>query len=224
MPESFDPAQESPAHELLRGPDELRTDDLRADRVHEEMLAGFRELCDLGPAVTVFGSARFRSGSRYYEMARELGGALADAGYAVITGGGPGVMEAANRGAKEHGGCSIGCNIRLPEEQAPNPYLDRVVTFDYFFVRKMMLLKYSSGFVVLPGGFGTLDELFETATLVQTRKMPRLPVVVMGVAYWEPLLRFARDSMLAEGTIEEGDVDFFLTDRVSVALRHLCEA
>jgi len=219
-----DPLQQHPAHELLRGPDELRADYHRADKVHEEMLAGFRALADIGPAVTVFGSARFEEGSTYYEMARSLGRALADAGYTVITGGGPGVMEAANRGAKEQGGRSIGCNIRLPHEQAPNPYLDEVVTFEYFFVRKMMLVKYSSGYVTLPGGFGTLDEFFETATLVQTGKMPRLPLVAMGRRYWEPLLKFARGTMLEHGTISAGEIDYFLTDEPSVAVEHIQQA
>jgi uncharacterized protein (TIGR00730 family) len=214
----------SPAHELLRGPDALSADDRRADRVRAEMLRGFRALADVAPAVTVFGSARFAEGTPYYDMARRLGAALARAGYAVMTGGGPGVMEAANRGAREAGGRSYGCNIQLPQEQEPNPYLDAVITFEYFFVRKVMLMKYSSGYVVLPGGFGTLDELFETATLVQTGKMPRLPLVAMGTSYWQPLLEFARDSMLREGTISPGELDFVLTDDVERAVRYIQES
>ena len=211
----------TPAHDLLSGPDELGADLRRAEVVHEEMLRGFRALADLGPAVTVYGSARLGEGTRYYALARTLGRRLAEAGYAVITGGGPGVMEAANRGAREAGGVTIGCNIQLPEEQEPNPYLDRVITFDYFFVRKMMLVKYSNGFVVLPGGFGTLDEFFETATLVQTGKMPRLPLVAMGSAYWSPLIRYAEEIMLGEGTISRGELDFLLTDDPAEAVANI---
>ena len=188
------------------------------------MVRGFRDLWDLGPAVTVFGSARLGEGTRYYEMARALGRKLAKAGYAVITGGGPGVMEAANRGAQEAGGHSIGCNIVLPHEQEPNPYLDRVLTFDYFFVRKMMLVKYSSGYVILPGGFGTLDEVFETATLIQTGKMPSLPIVTMGESYWSKLLDFARSVMFAEGTISAGEIDTFSTDEPDEAVDYIVRA
>ena len=160
---------------LLRGSDDLLVDFDRAFRMFQEFVGGCRALYDVGPAVTVFGSARFSEDHRYYRLARELGGELARRRYAVITGGGPGIMEAANRGAREAGGQSIGCNIILPHEQQPNPYLDRTVDFDYFFVRKVMLVKYSLGFVLMPGGYGTLDEIFETVTLVQTGQDPALP-------------------------------------------------
>jgi len=155
----------------------------------------------------VFGSARFPEDHAYYALARDLGGALARAGYAVLTGGGPGIMEAANRGAKEAGGLSLGCNIRLPHEQKPNAYLDKFIEFEHFFVRKVMLVKYSSAFVVLPGGFGTLDETFEVATLVQTGKLERFPIVAMGGEFWEHFGTFARASMLAAGTISPEDLD-----------------
>ena len=156
---------------------------LRAGR---DFIRGFRALHFVGPCVTVFGSARFDEHHRYYAMAREVGGALAGLGFTVMTGGGPGVMEAANRGAREAGGRSVGCNIELPFEQEPNPYLDRWVTTEYFWVRKVLLFKYSYAFIVLPGGFGTLDELTEALTLIQTRKILQFPVVLMGRDYWAP--------------------------------------
>ncbi|HZW09373.1 MAG TPA: TIGR00730 family Rossman fold protein [Phycisphaerales bacterium] len=173
------------------------------------MIKGFRALHFTGPCVTVFGSARFGEDHRYYAMAREVGRALAEAGYTVMTGGGPGVMEAANRGAKEAGGISIGCNIKLPREQQPNPYLDKFVEFHYFFVRKVMLVKYSVAFVVLPGGFGTMDELFEVGTLIQTGKVEKFPVVVMGRDYYANLGEFVRDTMVEEGTIDPVDLQLF---------------
>ncbi len=179
-----------------------------AVRMFLEFLKGFEQLDIEGPCVTVFGSARFPDGHAHYETARALGKALAEAGYAVMTGGGPGIMEAANRGAREAGGLSIGCNIKLPMEQQPNPYLDRFVEFEHFFVRKVMLVKYSSAFVVMPGGFGTLDEAFEVVTLVQTGKLERFPIVAMGGAYWEDLREFTLNTLLPAGTINPGDVDF----------------
>lgn len=191
---------------FLEGPRRRLFELARAFRIFGELLRGFRALHFVGPCVTVFGSARFRPEHPHYELARRVGALLAAEGWTVMTGGGPGIMEAANRGAKEAGGRSIGCNIQLPFEQAPNPYLDVMVEFRYFFVRKMMLVKYSYGFIVLPGGFGTLDEIFETLTLVQTGKISDFPVVVMGRAYWEPLLRFV-DGMVAAGTISPEDVD-----------------
>ena len=179
-----------------------------AVRMFLEFLKGFEQLDIDGPCVTVFGSARFPEGHAHYQTARAVGRALAEAGYAVMTGGGPGIMEAANRGARDAGGMSIGCNIKLPKEQEPNPYLDRFVEFEHFFVRKVMLVKYSSAFVVMPGGFGTLDEAFEVVTLVQTGKLERFPIVAMGGSYWEDLREFTRNTLLPAGTIDPDDVDF----------------
>src|SRR6185436_6522026 len=161
---------------LLSGPRARLSELARVIRIAGEFLRGFRRLHFVGPCVTVFGSARFKEDHPYYTLARDIGRRLALAGATVMTGGGPGIMEAANRGAKEAGGYSIGCNIRLPLEQQPNPYLDRWVTFRYFFVRKVLLVKYSYAFVIMPGGFGTLDELFEAVTLIQTRKIESFPV------------------------------------------------
>jgi hypothetical protein len=153
----------------------------------------------------VFGSARFKAEHPYYELGRELGARLARRGFAVMTGGGPGLMEAANRGARDVGGRSIGCNIELPREQQPNPYLDQFITFRHFYVRKVMLVKYSYAFIALPGGFGTLDETFEIATLVQTGKVQEFPIVLVGREYWRPLTEFVRNRLLVEGTIDPGD-------------------
>ena len=158
---------------------------------------------------------------RYYQLAREVGRELAQSGYAVITGGGPGIMEAANRGAQEGGGLSIGCNIILPHEQEPNAYLDRCIEFDYFFVRKVMLLKYSVGFVFMPGGFGTMDEVFETATLIQTGKMSEFPMVAMGTNYWAELIDFIQKAMLTEGTIRAGEVEVHQTDSPADAVEYI---
>jgi hypothetical protein len=172
----------------------------------------------------VFGSARFQEGHEHYELARKLGRALAEAGYAVMTGGGPGIMEAANRGATEAGGLSLGCNITLPKEQRPNPYLDRFIQFEHFFVRKVMLVKYSSAFVVLPGGFGTLDEAFEVVTLVQTGKLERFPIVAMGGEFWTDLTEFVRDTLVAYGTIDEKDLELIRRmDDVDAAVRFIEE-
>ncbi|QDU67098.1 TIGR00730 family Rossman fold protein [Engelhardtia mirabilis] len=207
---------------FLAGP-QRRLEDLRwAAGIFGEFIRGFRALAFAGPCVTVFGSARFGPDHRWYALARELGGALADAGYGTMTGGGPGIMEAANRGAHERGGLSLGCNITLPHEQTANPYLDRMVEFDHFFVRKVMLVKYSLAFAILPGGFGTLDELFETATLVQTGKVPNFPIVLMGTDYWAEAVAFVRGRMVEEGTISPSDPNLFLfTDDVGQALDHI---
>ncbi|MGP1347885.1 MAG: TIGR00730 family Rossman fold protein [Phycisphaerales bacterium] len=178
---------------------------LRVFRISGEFINGFRKLHFLPPCVTVFGSARFEEDHPHYELAREVGRQLARAGYAVMTGGGPGIMEAANRGAKDAGGMSIGCNIVLPHEQQPNPYLDKFIEFRYFFVRKVMLVKYSQAFIVLPGGFGTMDELFEALTLIQTGKITHFPVVVMGRDYWRSLHDFATQ-MAEHGTISPDDL------------------
>jgi len=198
---------------LLAGPESRRAELARLIRISLEFLRGFRKLHFVGPCVTVFGSARFKENHPYYELARDVGRRLARSGFTVMTGGGPGVMEAANRGAKEAGGRSIGCNIMLPREQAPNPYLDLMVEFRYFFVRKVMLVKYSYAYVALPGGFGTMDEIFEAATLIQTGKMRDFPIVLMGRDYWEPLLTFLRKTMVPAGTIEARDLDrLIITD------------
>ncbi len=204
---------------FLKGSRENPYELATAGRVFLEFVRGFEKLMGLGKCVTVFGSARFSEEHRYYTLARELGRALGARGFTVMTGGGPGVMEAANRGAQESGGMSIGCNIRLPEEQKPNAYLDRFVEFEYFFVRKVMLVKYSQAFIVMPGGFGTLDEVFEAATLIQTGKIERFPIIAMGSDFWGPIRDLTLGSMLREGTIDGSDLEFFtLTDSVDEAL------
>jgi uncharacterized protein (TIGR00730 family) len=191
---------------FLEGPATRGSEFMRALRIFFEFIHGFRKLHFVGPCVTVFGSARIQEEHPSYQLAREMGARLAEAGFTVMTGGGPGIMEAANRGAKGVGGRSIGCNIELPMEQQPNPYLDRWIEFRYFFVRKVMLMKYSFAFVVLPGGFGTMDELFEAATLIQTGKIKSFPLILMNVEYWQPLRRLLED-MVAAHTIDQGDLD-----------------
>ncbi len=164
----------------------------RLDRIQGEFVRGFKELYQVGPAVTVFGSARFKENHRYYKLARATGAELARAGFATLTGGGPGIMEAANRGAHEAGGASYGLNIILPHEQSANPYVDKSVEFRYFFIRKVMLVKYSCAFIIMPGGLGTLDELFEAATLIQCGKIGPFPVVLMGVSFWEGMRKWGQ--------------------------------
>jgi uncharacterized protein (TIGR00730 family) len=206
---------------FLEGPQPRRWELWMLGRILREFLRGFRVLHFVGPCVTVFGSARFAEDHPYYRLAREIGGRLSKIGFTVMTGGGPGIMEAANRGAKDEGGYSIGCNITLPVEQAPNPYLDEVVTFRYFFVRKVMLVKYSYAFVVMPGGIGTMDELFEAVTLIQTRKMLNFPVVLMCREYWQPLDDLLK-RMVAARTIDAADLDLLLlTDSVDEAMTHI---
>lgn len=186
-----------------------------------EFIRGFRKLHFAGPCVTVFGSARFKEGHRYYEMAREVGAAIARNGFTTMTGGGPGIMEAANRGALEAGGRSVGCNIILPFEQAPNPYLHKWVDIKYFFVRKVLLSKYSYAFIVMPGGMGTMDELFESLTLIQTGKMEQFPVVLMGKEYYRELYEHI-EFMAKESTISRTDLELFLfTDSVEEAMAHI---
>ncbi|MFO0888981.1 MAG: TIGR00730 family Rossman fold protein [Isosphaeraceae bacterium] len=188
-------------------------DPWRVLRIQGEFVHGINALASVGAAVAVFGSARFGESHPMYEAARKLGGLLAEAGFAVITGGGPGVMEAANRGAFEGGGHSIGCNIELPFEQQSNPYLHRSINFRYFFVRKMMFVKYSEGFVIFPGGFGTLDELFEALTLVQTKKINQFPIILYNTAYWKGLLDWIVKSQLGERAISPEDLNLLiLTD------------
>jgi uncharacterized protein (TIGR00730 family) len=207
---------------FLAGPQPRLRELVWALRIFAEFIRGFRALHFVGPCVTVFGSARFPEQHTYYEMARRVGAQLACDGFTVMTGGGPGIMEAANRGAKEAGGRSIGCNIELPQEQKPNTYLDRWVTFRHFFVRKVMLAKYSYAFIAMPGGFGTLDEVTEAATLVQTHKIAGFPIVLMGVEFWKPLLDFMRGTLVKDGTIDPGDVDeFFVTDSPEDAAAHV---
>ncbi|WP_433827206.1 TIGR00730 family Rossman fold protein [Actinoplanes sp. CA-015351] len=197
----------------------------RALRILSEFVEGFDTLADLPPAVSVFGSARSSADSYECELAESLGAALAEAGYAVITGGGPGVMEAANRGATEAGGMSVGLGIELPFEQGLNDWVDVGIDFRYFFVRKTMFLKYAQAFVVLPGGFGTLDELFEAITLVQTKKVTRFPVILMGTEYWSGLLDWIKRRMLDEGKINAMDLELLqVTDDVAEAVRIIVDA
>ncbi len=189
--------------------------------VMREFVYGLRKLHFVGPCVTIFGSARFDENHEYYKMARQVGGEIAKLGFTIMTGGGPGIMEAANRGAKDVGGRSIGCNIILPHEQQPNPYLDKWVDFDYFFVRKTLLSKYSYGFVVMPGGYGTLDEFFEAITLIQTGKFQRFPVVLMGKEYHAALYEHIQ-GMVKKRTIGAEDTDLFLfTDSIEEAVEHI---
>ena len=184
----------------------LDTDPWRALRILSEFVEGFDAMAKVGPAVTIFGSARAKRNSPLYKLARTIGRCLAEAGYAVITGGGPGTMEAANRGCREGGGLSVGCNIELPHEQGMNAYVDLGVEFRYFFARKTMFVKYADAFVILPGGLGTLDELFEALTLIQTGKVRHFPVVLVGASYWAGLLGWIRDTLLAKGAIDEADL------------------
>jgi uncharacterized protein (TIGR00730 family) len=194
-----------------------------AVRIFLEFLRGFEFFGGIDrPCVTVFGSARFAPGHRYYEMARQLGSALVKAGYAVMTGGGPGIMEAANRGAKEAEGLSLGCNIILPMEQSANPYLDRFIEMDHFFVRKVMLVKYSRAFVVMPGGFGTLDEAFEVLTLIQCHKLQGFPIVAMGSEFWSQMRSFARGALVNEKTISPEDLELLhVTDSTEDAIQYI---
>jgi uncharacterized protein (TIGR00730 family) len=205
--------------------DWLHTDPWRVMRIQSEFVEGFGALAELGPAVSVFGSARTAVGSPEYQAGIDIGRALVEAGYAVITGGGPGAMESANRGAHEAGGTSVGLGIELPFEQGLNQYVDLGLNFRYFFVRKTMFVKYSQGFVVLPGGFGTLDELFEALTLVQTHKVTRFPVILFGVDYWSGLVRWIEDSLIAQGKASAADLELFqLTDSVQEAMEILAGA
>jgi uncharacterized protein (TIGR00730 family) len=197
----------------------------RALRILSEFVEGFDTLADLPPAVSVFGSARSTPDSPECELAADLGAALAEAGYAVITGGGPGVMEAANRGATEAGGMSVGLGIELPFEQGLNDWVDIGIDFRYFFVRKTMFVKYAQAFVVLPGGFGTLDELFEAITLVQTKKVTRFPVILIGTEYWGGLLDWIKGRLLVDGKVSPEDMDLImLTDDVEEAVRFIVDA
>jgi uncharacterized protein (TIGR00730 family) len=194
-------------------PDFIDSDPWRALRILSEFVEGFDALAAVGPAVTVFGSARFKAGTPEYELARDIARRLAEIGFAIITGGGPGIMEAANRGCREGGGLSIGCNIELPHEQGLNEYVDLGIEFKYFFARKTMFVKYADAFVIMPGGFGTLDELFESLTLIQTGKIRDFPVVLVGKAYWQGMIDWMRSTQLPAGAISEADLGLLkLTD------------
>lgn len=204
---------------FLEGPRRRAGELWRVVRIAWEFIQGFRALHFVGPCVTVFGSARLGEGHEAYALTRRVAAGVSRLGFTIMTGGGPGLMEAANRGARDAGGPSVGCNILLPREQKPNDYLDRFVEFRYFFVRKVMLVKYSYAFVVMPGGYGTLDELFEALTLVQNGKIRDFPIVLMGTAYWSPLVDFLRKGMVEGGTISSKDVDLItVTDSVDEAV------
>jgi uncharacterized protein (TIGR00730 family) len=197
------------------------TDTWRTLRIVGEFVEGFDALAEVGPAVSIFGSARVGRRNRYYSAARRLAAALAEQGFAIITGGGPGIMEAANRGAKDAGGLSIGCNIELPFEQGLNEFVDLGMEFRYFFVRKVMFVKYAEGFVIFPGGFGTLDELFESLTLIQTGKVEHFPVVLYGKEYWDGMMRWIREKPLYEEKISPEDLDLLT---VTSDIDEACEA
>jgi uncharacterized protein (TIGR00730 family) len=206
---------------FLEGPRSRTREFLFVVKVLREFIRGFRKLHFIGPCVTYFGSARFDENHPYYAVTRELAGRTAKMGFTTMTGGGPGIMEAANRGAYESGGLSVGCNIVLPKEQSENPYLHKRVTFRYFFVRKVLLVKYSYAFVVMPGGMGTMDELFEALTLVQTGKIEDFPVVLFGKDYWKNLLELLED-MVNKKTISRNDLDLLLiTDSVDETVMYL---
>jgi uncharacterized protein (TIGR00730 family) len=206
---------------LLEGPHSRRRELWLVLRTVHDFIRGFRTLHFVGPCVTVFGSARFDERHAFYAIARDVGRRISEMGFTVMTGGGPGLMEAANRGARDAGGRSVGCNIELPAEQLPNPYLDRWVTCRHFFVRKVLLFKYSYAFVALPGGIGTIDELFEALTLIQTGKIAHFPVVLIGTAFWQPLLALLAE-MAAAGTIGQADLQLVLvTDDLDEVVSHL---
>ncbi len=204
---------------LIEGPNR-RVEDIRMlSSIVLEFVKGFRALYNVGPCATFFGSARFKNDHRYYELARETARLVSLSGLTIMTGGGPGIMEAANRGAKEVRGRSVACNITLPHEQHPNPYLDSFVEFNHFFVRKVMLLRYSYAFVIFPGGFGTLDEVFETITLVQTKKIHDFPIILMGTDFWAPMKDFIFNTLLKNRTISEEDLKMlYFTDDPKDAL------
>lgn len=192
---------------FLHGPHARTYETRQLIRIIADTLKGFRTLHFVGPCVTIFGSARVKAEDPHYEMARRTGAEIAKLGFTVMTGGGPGIMEAANRGAKEAGGKSVGCNIMLPHEQKPNDFLDTFVEFRYFFVRKLMLAKYSYAFIAMPGGFGTLDEFYEISTLIQSAKLKNFPLILMGTEYWRPLIEFMKNTLLAQGAIDLEDLE-----------------
>ncbi len=214
------PTQDEQLLETPRADEFTHTDTWRVFRIMGEFVEGFDEFATLTRGVSIFGSARTLPEDHYYKAAQETAALLVQAGFAVITGGGPGIMEAANRGAFEAGGLSVGCNIELPFEQSPNPYQTRSVTFRYFFVRKMMFVKYSLGFIIFPGGFGTLDELFEALTLIQTQKIRNFPVVLFGSVYWKKLWDWIEEVALKEGKVSEKDLKLLhVTDSPAEVVR-----
>lgn len=208
-------------HIYLEGPKSRGYELHFAWRVFWQFIKGFRTMHFLGPSITVFGSARFKEDHAYYEIARDFGKRIAESGFTTLTGGGPGIMEAANRGAYESNGKSVGCNIQLPFEQQRNPYTHRSITFEHFFVRKVLLVKYSYAFIIMPGGFGTLDELFETLTLVQTKTITQFPIVLFGRDYHKPLLEYIQ-WMIEQGTVAQEDLKLVLvTDSIDEAMEHI---
>ena len=205
----------------LEGPQSRRFELRFAFKVFWQIIKGNRSLYFVGPCITVFGSARFKEDNPHYAAAREFGKRISGIGFTVMTGGGPGIMEAANRGAFEHGGASVGCNIRLPFEQLPNRYMHKCITFDYFFIRKGMMLKYSYAFIVMPGGFGTMDEFFSTLTLIQTKWITQFPMVLFGIEFYRPLMDTI-EMMKREGTISEEDLSLVkFTDNIDEAMAHI---
>lgn len=215
------PVIPSKEHVYLDGPKSRGYEFKFAWRVFWQFIKAFRTLHFVGPCITVFGSARFTEDHRYYQQARSFGKRIAEMGFTTMTGGGPGIMEAANRGAFENGGMSVGCNIRLPFEQKANPYMQKSITFEHFFVRKTMLTKYSYAFIILPGGFGTMDEFFETLTLVQTKTITSFPIVLFGKEYYKPLME-AIEEMARQGTIATEDMSLvLLTDDEDEAINHI---
>lgn len=202
---------------------EIKTNDSwQIFKIMSEFVEGFEKMAKIGPCVSIFGSARTSPDNQHYIAAEEIAYRLTQEGFGIISGGGPGIMEAANKGAQRAGGKSVGLNIELPFEQQHNPYIDKdkLITFDYFFVRKLMFVKYAQGFVVMPGGFGTLDEFFESLTLIQTQKIGRFPVILVGVEFWSGLLDWVKDTMLREKNISEGDLDlFYLVDSPKEAVQ-----
>jgi len=200
--EAFDPKTWNEIHTM---------DSWRVFKIISEFVEGFEKLARIGPCVSIFGSARTHYNNKYYKLAEDIAFKLTQKGYGVITGGGPGIMEAGNKGAMKGNGKSVGINIDLPFEQKPNVYIDadKLITFDHFFIRKVMFMKYAQGFIVLPGGFGTFDELFEAITLIQTHKIGAFPIILVGRKYWEGLVTWIKDVMLTEGNISESDLDLF---------------
>jgi uncharacterized protein (TIGR00730 family) len=210
---------------FLRGEDSPSKETWRTFRIMSELIKGLDALTGVTKGVSMFGSARVKPGSKYYELGRKTAYEIGKKGFTVLTGGGPGAMEASNRGAKESGSLSIGLNIKLPFEQYVNPYVDIVETFNFFFVRKIMLVKYAHAFIILPGGFGTLDEMFEALTLIQTGKVSNFPVILLGVSYWKPMISWLRDTLLAEGMVSKEDFDqIHLTDNPKEAAKIVVES